>query len=427
MATQNRDTMKDYFLLFKNRKFLYLWFSQILSQLTINILNFVLLIHLFAETESTIATSFLWVAYALPAIFIGPFASVSVDLFEKRKILILTNLLQSLTVFLYALVHETQVFLLYGVAMTYSFLNQFYVPAESASMPSLVKKESLAQANGLFFLTQQSALVLGFGFAGVFNQFLGFERTLFLCSAFLFFAFISVNFLPRLQLSHLSITFEGAFFEFFERIKEGYGFIKGNLSVLIPFGLLLIFQIFLAVIMVNVPLIAKELLKISVNSAGLTIVVPAGLGAAAAAIIIPRLLKKKWRKKKVIELSLFLLCLAIFILTFITPEIVNQLGLILAMVAISWAGFAYVGIFIPSQTMLQEATPGGLRGRVFGNFWFLVTIATIFPVIFSGTLAELLGIRFLMIVLGTTTLGALIVSKKVGQKVLQNGFNLDSF
>lgn len=119
--------LTDYRPLSKNFKFLYLWASQILSQLTIYVMNFLLLLRLFEKTGSTIATSFLWVAYALPAILIGPFAAAS---------------------------HRTSLFLIYGVALAYSFLNQFYVPAELATLPSVVKKKVLPHANGLFFLTQ---------------------------------------------------------------------------------------------------------------------------------------------------------------------------------------------------------------------------------------------------------------------------------
>ncbi|OGM20242.1 hypothetical protein A2771_01845 [Candidatus Woesebacteria bacterium RIFCSPHIGHO2_01_FULL_38_26b] len=55
-----------------------------------------------------------------------------------------------------------------------------------------------------------------------------------------------------------------------------------------------------------------------------------------------------------------------------------------------------MGINIPAQTFLQEKTPGGYRGRVFGNFWFLTTIANIIPVIMSGLVSELFGARFLV-------------------------------
>lgn len=414
--------MEEFKPLVKNSKFVYIWLSQILSQLTISIMNFLLLIKLFAVTGSSIATSLLWVAYALPAILIGPFAAAIVDMVDRRKILMVTNLLQAITIFGYAFLHETRFFLLYGIAFTYSFLNQFYVPAESASIPAVVSKKYLAYANGLFFLTQQGALIVGFGVAGVLNHFLGFTNTLYLSSFFLFLAFISVSFLPKLTVEErLPSSLEEALIKFFGRISEGYYFIKEKKSVLLPFLIMLALQVSMAMVVVNVPLVATEILKVSVNSAGTLIVVPAAIGAALAGFLIPKILRKGIRKKVVIEYFLMFLGFLLFTLGFIVPEITNGLRIAIAFITVIAIGFSIVGILIPAQTFLQEATPGGMRGRVFGNFWFLVTIATIVPVIFSGTLTELLGIRSLFLILGGLYLTALVFSKRWGQGIIENG------
>lgn len=417
--------MRDFKLLIKNTKFGYLWASQILSQLTINVMNFLLLVKLFNYTGSTIATSFLWVAYALPAILIGPFAAALVDMMDRRKMLMITNLLQALTIFLYAFLHERKVFLLYGVVLSYSFLNQFYVPAESASLPSLVKKGVLPHANGLFFLTQQVALVLGFGLAGVLNHFLGFKKSLFLAAFFLFMAFVSVSFLPKMETEEkIPRKLEDALVKFFVRIMEGYRFIKDRKEILVPFLLLMGLQIALAIIVVNVPAFATTIFNVSVDTAGVLIVVPAGVGAGLAALFVPRLLKSGWRKKKAIEVFLMLLILTLLSFVFVTPELEGMVKYIVGVVIIITSGVSFVGITIPAQTYLQEATPGGLRGRVFGNFWFLVTVATIFPVIFSGAITEVFGVKLMLFILGVFAVAALFFSKKYGQAIIDNGSSL---
>ena len=413
----------DYKTLFVNTKFPFLWLSQILSQLTINIMNFLLLIKIFNETGSSIATSFLWISYALPAVVIGPFAAASVDLLDRKKVMLITNLLQSLTLLFYAFFFEGKLFLLFGVVITYSLFNQFYIPAESASLPTLVKKESLAFANGLFFLTQQISVIIGFGVAGTINSLIGFKNSIIISSFFIFLAFIFVNFLPKMKPNVLMPPeLDKAVIKFFSRIKEGYDFIKKNKNVLVPFLLLMGIHVSLSIIIVNVPVLATDLFKIDVNSAGLFIVVPAGFGALVSAVSVPKLLKKGWRKKKVIDVSLFLLILIFFYYTFILPEFQTPFK-IFSILATFLAGISYVGILIPSQTFLQEVTPGGLRGRVFGNYWFLVTVATIFPVIFSGAVSELLGIRYLLVLLGTLSMMAFGYSIKRGNDLIMDGFN----
>jgi MFS family permease len=414
--------LQEFKPVFKNKRFLYLWASQITSQLSINIMNFVFLIWLFDKTGSAISTSFLWVAYSLPAILVGPFASATVDLIDRRKLLIITNLLQSLTVFLFAFSHQGNIFLLFEVVFIYSLLNQFYVPAESASLPSLLPKERLAQGNSLFFLTQQGSLVVGFGIAGFILALLGFEYTLFLCAFLLFVAFLSTVFLPRLTTGNeFPHSFESAVTGFFGKITEGYKFIKSERKVLTPFILLLVFQVSVQVATVAVPSIAKDLLGLSLNTAGIYILVPAGIGAILGIMILPKLIAKGWRKKKVIENSLILVGVFLFLFTFLIPLLPYSFRVVSTFFSFAILGLSFVGVTIPSQTFLQESTPKELRGRVFGNFWFLVTIASVLPVIFSGSIIEFLGIRILLLIFSLLTITAFFISKKFGDNFLNNG------
>lgn len=418
--------ISEYKPIFKNSRFLYLWTSQILSQLTVNIMNFLLLARLFTVTGSTIATSLLWVAYALPAVFFGPIGAASVDLVSRRKMLMWTNLLQALTVFFYIFTHQQSVFLLYAVVVLYSLFNQFYLPAEGASLPSVVPKTSLPQANSLFFITQQAALVIGFGTAGIIQKFLGFSGSLIACSVFLFIAFVSVAFLPEMNprvkvpesLDKLIITF-------FKSIYEGYEFIKDKRFVMFPLLLLLGLQVSLAMIVVNLPVIATQILNVSVNFAGLLVVVPAGIGAMLASIIVPRLLKRGFRKKAVIEYGLGSLSLSILAIVFLIPLLPEILRVVGGPLLVLACGFGFLSTTIPTLTFLQEATPEWLRGRVFGNLWFLVTISTIFPVIFSGVITDFFGVRSLLGLMGLGTLVIFYYSMKRGTKLVEEHFSTE--
>jgi MFS family permease len=407
-----------------NPKFVYLWMSQLLSQLTINVTNFLLLLRLFSVTGSTIATSLLWISYSLPAILVGPFAAASVDIFDRRKMLMLTNFLQAAAIFLYAVTKNPSIFLLYGLAMTYSFLNQFYVPAEAASLPSIVSKKFLPQANSIFFLTQQGALVLGFAGAGVLNHFLGFSTSLFIGAGFLFVAFVSVSFLPPLMPSRqLPSSLEKGLEEFFVRILEGYRFIKENRHVLLPLLLLLGVQIVVAMLVVNIPIITQDILGLPASVGMVFLACSAGLGAASGALLISRLIKVGWRKKKLIEN--FLMILGIFVLMFVVlaTALNGSPKLIALFVSLFVMGICFIGIVVPAQTFLQEKIPGGLRGRVFGNYFFLAMIVTIFPVIFSGAITELFGIKLMIFMTGIIAITFSLVSKRYGQNFLEKEAN----
>lgn len=411
--------MKEFIPLFKNKKFLHLWNSQILSQLAIHIMNFVLLIRIFQETGSPIAISFLWIAYSLPAFLFGPIGAASADVADKKNILMLTNFLQSLVIFIYAFISNGSPYRLYALVLSYSLLNQFYVPAELSTLPSVVKEEFLASANSLFLVTHQAALVVGVGIAGQLAKLLGFERTLLICSGLLFLAFLSVSTLPKISPKEIiKEKFSLAVEKFFERIIKGYQFIKSERYVLAPLLLLIFMQVTLAIIVVNIPVLAANLFSISVDTAGVFLVIPAGIGALSSSFFVPKFLRRGVRKKEIIEKSLFILTLASALMTFLVPELSGLLKSVLSVFLLVLLGFSFIGVTIPSQTLLQEKTPENLRGRVFGNYWYLVTVVTIFPILVSGVLTEILGIRIFLFILTSAFLAVLITINTKGEKVI---------
>ena len=155
-----------------------------------------------------------------------------------------------------------------------------------------------------------------------------------------------------------------------------------------PLLLLLVLQVPLAIIIANLPIIGTQILKVGLSYSGLLVVVPAGIGAFIGSVIVPRELKNGVRKKALIEIGLIFVGIAFFGLSLGVSFIPLIYRLIASIVLIIFAGIGYVLANIPALTFLQETTPAEIRGRVFGNFWFMVTIITIFPVIFSGFITE---------------------------------------
>jgi MFS family permease len=416
--------MIEYSSLLKNKNFTYIWISQMTSQITINILNYLLLFRLFERTGSAIATSLLWVAYALPGLLVGPFASASVDVIPKRKMLMWTNVLQALTVLFFSFIHQNSIFLLYGLALTYSFLNQFYVPAELATLPTVVKKKNLPHANSLFFITQQGALIVGFGMAGILQRYFGFNGVLYLASALLLVAYASVSLLPEMKIEiKLSEKFEDAVAEFFDSIVMGYRFIKDNDYILKPFLLMIGVNLTLFIVTVNLPVIVTQLLKFDLNSAGVMLVVPAGAGAGLAAVNMPKQLRRGRRKVDIIERSLFAIALSLFVLIFIVSEATSFYRIIFSIIDMAFLGYYFIGVLIPVQTFIQEKTPEKLRGRVFGNYWFLITAATVFPVILSGTLVEIFGSKILLFLIAAIYIASFLFVRSRGRSFIKDGFN----
>ncbi len=411
--------MKEFKAVLSNTKFKYLWYSQLLSQLTIQIMNFLIIVKLFETTGSTIATSFIWVAYALPAILIGPFAATWVDLVDKRLVLTISNIAQALVILFYAIFSSKYLFLSYVVVLFYSFFNQFYVPAEAAMLPKIVNKKDLPQANGLFFLTQQASIIVGFGLAGVLADLLGYKTTFIFSAGMLFLAFLSVNMLPgNSSKEEVAKKFEMGMMKFIDKTQEGYSFIRSRPGIWMPFILLIGLHVATSIITIMLPAISVEIVQINPKYSGLLIILPGGAGAVLSTLLTSKYLKRL-RKKELIEKALLAMGLSLWVTIFLIPEVPIFIKPIVAAIMFFLIGASYVAMFVPAQTFLQESTPKHLMGRVFGNFWFLATIATIFPVLFSATITEVFGVKVMFFVVGALTIAAYLFSTKKGQAILQ--------
>jgi MFS family permease len=106
-------------------------------------------------------------ATALPTLFIGMFAGVVVDRFDRKRIMIAADLLRAL------LVASIPLLLLFGVTWLYvivalcSAAAQFFEPAQSSVLPETAGDEELAAANSLMTISQVSALTIGYAGAGL--------------------------------------------------------------------------------------------------------------------------------------------------------------------------------------------------------------------------------------------------------------------
>lgn len=393
----------------KNKAFRYLLISQITSILSVCIVNYLLVLKIFQETGSSYSVTLLWLAYSIPVLFVGPLASTAVDLVNKRTLLIITNLLQAFTILLYIPVSH-KFMLMYTIAFIYSFLNQFYLPAESAFIPNLFKKEDLPQVNGTFYLTKQAATFSGYALAGFLFKFVGFNISLVFCGFLGFVAFASVLGLPSTKALR-KIDIENQLSGFLHEVVYGYKFITSNKAILFPLIFISCIEIAGTIIALNVPVMAQQLFKLKIEDAAIIVITPALLGTVLAVYKLPKLMKKNIRKMVFIKYSLIVgaICLA----SFMFVEFLSPLARIIIIPILSLClGAAFIGASIPTQTFIQESTPKDMLGRIFGNIWFLVTLATIIPLTLSASITELIGARGLVFILA---LGAIVSQFFVGK------------
>lgn len=401
----------------KIKNFLKIWGSQLLSQITVNLINFILILQIFEKTQSTVAISLFWFFWSIPAIIIGPLSGTLIDLWGTRRILILTNLFQSLIILLYLLVKDS-VWPIYTILMIYSISNQFYLPAEAATLPSVVPKKLLSTANSLFLFTSYISLVIGFGLAGILVRLLGYQIPFLMGSLFLVFGALIVWQLPQITFIKPTGKIDSSKFqEFLGKLVEGYNFLKTSPTVLFPLLLLVFSQIIIVMLFVLGPALVVKILNIPFVRIGEMFILPGALGAIVGMGLTVKLLKKI-RKRYLIHIGLFLSSFALFGLVLIVPylphlfKIFGQMGLGFL------AGLAFSLFTIPTQTLLQEKTPIELRGRVFGVLGFLITLVSVFPVLFAATIGEVLGERWMILILAMAVFTLGLFSLK-GEDVLK--------
>ena len=160
--------------LFFERNFSLLWLAGLISMAGDRMFSIALPLYIYAKTGSIIATSLMVISVHLPVALIGPLAGVLVDSWNLRAVLVWSNCLQAVLLFLLLLIDIDQhLWAVYIAAALKSIASAFFGPAENALLPLLVKKEQLTEANVLNSLNNNLALLIGPALGGVLYGLIG--------------------------------------------------------------------------------------------------------------------------------------------------------------------------------------------------------------------------------------------------------------
>jgi len=147
--------------LLQNRAFLAIWAAQILSQTAANAVTSALIILVAELTHSNTSSSLLILLAVLPAVLFGVAGGVLVDRVDRRLVLVITNTLRAATI-IPLLLFGTSTTVVYLVNFLVATVTIFFVPAEAATIPAIVRKRELMVANSLFTFTFNGAFLVGF-------------------------------------------------------------------------------------------------------------------------------------------------------------------------------------------------------------------------------------------------------------------------
>src|SRR5207245_10906221 len=132
-----------------------------LSQVAANATTFALIVLVGELTKSNTSSSILILLALLPAVVFGVFAGVVVDRTDRKRVLVVTNALRAGAVLPLLALGES-VSAAFVVNFLVAAVTVFFVPAEAATIPGIVRKRDLLVANSLFTFTFNGAFLLGF-------------------------------------------------------------------------------------------------------------------------------------------------------------------------------------------------------------------------------------------------------------------------
>ena len=376
-----------------NRGFLNLWINQILVQLSYNSLNFALIIWVFSLTGSNTAVSALLFAVYLPAVILGLFAGVLVDVIDRKKIILAINILLSLSFFSLIFLKDSYPAILL-VAFFVNALGQFYAPTEASAIPLIVKRNQLITANSIFSATLYSCFLLGFGLAGPAIAHLGidfvfgFEGVALMLGSILALSFPSIITKPDQQGKKLLVALAKRKYADIKaigilEIVKTMKLIKGKLPVLTSIGILAGVQMVIGILAVLVPGFLENSLKIKSTNASYILVIPLGLGIVLGGLILGKI-GHKFVRRLLVGRAIFFGGLLFFLVGLAPLSTILVVGSFLL-------GVAMVSILIPSQTVLQENTPEQDRGKVFSVLGMVMAAVSLIPVFLVGIMADLFG------------------------------------
>ncbi len=337
------------------RDFYILWSTQSLSQLGSAMTSFALTLWMFEKTGSALSTATLSICTYAPYVIMSIFAGALTDKFDKKKTMLICDLMAALTTVLVFVLYKTYLLTmwhLYAINMISGLMNTVQQPASEVAYTLIVPKDEYQKTSGLQSLSRSLISIGNPLIAAALYGLAGLDAVI--CVDLLAFAIAFAALLFFIRLPEISGTgnSEG---NVLVLAKEGLTFLKHNPLILhvILFmsGVNLTASAFDAVLpALVIPRVGNNVLGIVTACSGVAMV----FGS-----LLPTVLPKPKDRVRVIYLTmLFSLGIENFVLAFTRNPII-------------WCVAQFIGwVFVPlmaanQNVIMRNSIPVGLQGRVY--------------------------------------------------------------
>jgi MFS family permease len=163
-------------LLRDNPNYRSLWTGQVVSEVGDHFNNIAVFSLAVGATKSGLVVSGVMLARAIPAMLIGPAAGVVLDRFNRKTIMIASDLIRAAVAALFILtIHSHDTWLLYLLSGLLMVASPFFTAGRSAILPTVATADELHTANSLTQTTGWTTLTIGTFLGGASVAALGYE------------------------------------------------------------------------------------------------------------------------------------------------------------------------------------------------------------------------------------------------------------
>jgi MFS family permease len=373
----------------KNRDFRNLWYGHVVS-LFGDWFNLIASASLLASlTGSSLAVGGLFVVRMLAPFLVSPLAGVAADRYDKRKLLIATDLVRFVVVLGFLLVREpSHVFFLYLLTFVQLAMHGIFFPTRNAMLPEIVSPPELGAANAVTSATWSVMLATGAAAGGLVSGSFGVYPAFVVDSlTFLLSAIFIARVRPRsAPAEDRHPTARKAFAEY----VEGLRYLASNrdvLAIVLNKAALTLF-VAGAYEVVQVAL-ARDVYRLGKDGGvGLGLLYAAiGLGSGLGPILARALTFDRDRPMRIaIGLSYGAMGLGLFLLSTLP-----RFSWALAGATVRAVGGGTIWVF--STQLLLVAVPHEVRGRAFATEYALLTLAMAASAGFGGLALDRGGFR----------------------------------
>ncbi len=398
-----------------NRDFRVLWLARTMGQTAANTAQFGSLIVIVENTGSGFLSSVVVLCWVLPAAVVSILSGLIVDRVPKKWMLFVANGLRAAGCFAFILSAQGTVEV-FQLVLFLAALGPFVGPAESALVPTLVRRENLTAANAFLNLMRYVAQIAGLVVlaplltrtAGVDALFVT-TGALFAASA-VYSALIPMGVVTHHDQTDIEFPDEEARPRA-KGLREARDFLRANRAVWQAVVQLALLAALLPLLLALTPVYVTDALDQKVSELPV-VIFPAIVGMLLGLRMVSRLARSRdtaWLST--MGLAFFIAAVVALSLIDVWAEALENplalrgvnLGVIdisretqIVMIILLPMGFAFSLVNVAANAILNARVPVGIQGRVFALQTVMAGAASIPPLLVGGALTEILDVRVVL-------------------------------